>query len=59
LTTLPPILQKQWEENKVVINALEISSTEIRQRIAEKRTLRYLVPDEVINYIETVDFTIT
>lgn len=59
LTTLPPILQKQWEENKVVINALEISSTEIRQRIAEKRTLRYLVPDEVIDYIETVDFTIT
>ena len=31
---------------------LEVSSTEIRQRILQKRSIRYLVPDRVIAYIE-------
>src|SRR5512146_510242 len=33
--------------------ALEISSTDIRRRCAEGKSLRYLMPDVVINYINT------
>lgn len=33
--------------------ALEISSTDIRRRCAEGRSVRYLVPDAVVNYINT------
>ncbi|MFH0934686.1 MAG: nicotinate-nucleotide adenylyltransferase [Pseudomonadota bacterium] len=33
--------------------ALEISSTDIRRRSAEGRSVRYLVPDVVANYIKT------
>lgn len=31
---------------------LSVSSTEIRKRIEEGRSIRYLVPDNVLNYIE-------
>lgn len=33
--------------------ALEISSTDIRRRCAEGKSVRYLMPDVVINYINT------
>jgi nicotinate-nucleotide adenylyltransferase len=33
--------------------ALEISSTDIRRRCAEGKSVRYLVPDAVVNYINT------
>lgn len=33
--------------------ALEISSTDIRRRCAERKSVRYLVPDVVVNYINT------
>ncbi len=33
--------------------ALEISSTDIRRRCAEGKSVRYLMPDGVINYINT------
>ncbi len=33
--------------------ALEISSTDIRRRCAEGKNVRYLVPDGVVNYINT------
>jgi nicotinate-nucleotide adenylyltransferase len=33
--------------------ALEISSTDIRHRCADGRSVRYLVPDAVVNYINT------
>ncbi len=33
--------------------ALEISSTDIRRRSAEGKSVRYLVPDVVANYINT------
>ncbi|HAF45980.1 MAG TPA: nicotinate-nucleotide adenylyltransferase [Gallionellaceae bacterium] len=33
--------------------ALEISSTDIRRRCAEKKSVRYLVPDAVVNHINT------
>jgi nicotinate-nucleotide adenylyltransferase len=37
------------------IPALEVSSTEIRRRVAEGRPIRYLVPDAVANYIHERD----
>jgi nicotinate-nucleotide adenylyltransferase len=33
--------------------ALEISSTDIRRRCADGKSIRYLVPDAVVNYINT------
>ncbi|MCF8179757.1 MAG: nicotinate-nucleotide adenylyltransferase [Sulfuritalea sp.] len=35
------------------ITALEISATEIRRRLAEGLSVRYLVPDTVLDYIES------
>lgn len=35
----------------VVITPIEISSSEVRRRIKEARSIRYLVPDRVRNYI--------
>jgi nicotinate-nucleotide adenylyltransferase len=33
------------------IEGLEISSTQIRKRIRENRSIKYLVPEEVLNYL--------
>lgn len=34
----------------------EISSTDLRQRIKEDKSLRYLIPEKVIDYIKESDF---
>lgn len=36
----------------IAIPALAISSTDLRKRVAEERSIRYLTPDGVIGYIE-------
>jgi len=47
----PPTLEYP---HRVVSNTvLPISSSEIRRRISEGRTVRFLVPDRVLDYIET------
>ena len=34
------------------ITKYEISSTDIRKRVSENKSIKYLVPDDVISYIE-------
>ena len=34
------------------MNGIEMSSTEIRKRILQKKTVQYLVPDAVLEYIK-------
>ncbi|MDH4287042.1 MAG: nicotinate-nucleotide adenylyltransferase, partial [Gallionella sp.] len=36
---------------ELAIPKLEISATLIRSRVAENRTIRYLLPNTVVNYI--------
>lgn len=38
------------------VPALSISSSDIRQRIRERRAVRYLMPEGVVNYIEKCKF---
>ncbi len=49
---LPPIAD--WE--RVEVPRLEVSSTELRARVADGRPLRYLVPDAVLALIESRGF---
>lgn len=65
--TTPPLFQQQYQQRRADISALgeqaggrialltipklEISATDIRQRLAEDRTIRYLLPPRVADYI--------
>lgn len=65
--TTPPTFQQQYQQRRAEISALgeqaggrialltipklEISATDIRQRLAEGRTIRYLLPPSVADYI--------
>jgi len=40
------------KHNSVIMPGIDISSSYIRLRITEKRTVRYFVPDKVIDYIK-------
>lgn len=48
------IMRGKYGNNIFIIDApiFEISSTDIRRRLKDKRTVRYMVPDRVIQYIE-------
>ncbi len=52
------IMRGKYGNNIFIIDApiFEISSTDIRRRIKDKRTVRYMVPDSVIQYIEENGF---
>ncbi len=46
-------LRSRYEADIILLpkRRIDISSTEIRQRIAEKKSIRYMVPEPVRNYI--------
>jgi nicotinate-nucleotide adenylyltransferase len=46
-------LSPGWEAVEVRLPALELSSTELRDMVADGRPIDFLVPDRVINYIAT------
>ena len=46
-----PVRDVPKEVQTVVITPLEVSSEDIRKRLAEGRSIRYLVPEKVRNYI--------
>ncbi|WP_281888344.1 nicotinate-nucleotide adenylyltransferase [Paenibacillus sp. YYML68] len=50
LNTLPPEIQKAV--TLVHMPQIELSSTAIRERVAAGRTVRYMVPDPVLEYME-------
>jgi len=47
-----PVQQVPKEVELVVISEIEVSSSEIRKRLKEGRSIRYLVPDVVREYID-------
>jgi len=46
-----PFKEVPKEVETVVITPIEVSSQDIRKRVKEKRSVRYLVPDQVRDYI--------
>ena len=48
------IIPQELQDRVQLIDApiIELSSTQIRQRLAEGKSVRYYVPDEVLNYID-------
>ncbi|MCA9169906.1 MAG: nicotinate (nicotinamide) nucleotide adenylyltransferase [Planctomycetales bacterium] len=50
---LDPTRRAEVKSLQVSMPLIELSSTEIRQRIAESRSIRYRTPAAVVKYIET------
>lgn len=44
-----------WPAETVAVSRIDVSSTEVRNRMAEGRPIRYLVPDGVLRVIERED----
>ncbi len=49
------VIPEQWRERVTLVDApiIELSSTMVRERLANGQSVRYLVPDNVLEYIET------
>ncbi len=54
LETSAPAAYAEFQKNSHLLEApiVEISSTEIRRRLQQSESIRYLVPDAVLRYIE-------
>lgn len=50
---LPAPWPEQLLANVIRGRSCDVSSTEIRKRVAQKRQIRYLTPDSVVRYIES------
>ena len=48
------VIPDEWQDRVTLVNApiIELSSTQIRERLAQGKSARYYVPDDVLNYIE-------
>ena len=48
------VIPDEWQDRVTMVDApiIELSSTQIRERLAQGKSARYYVPDEVLNYIE-------
>jgi nicotinate-nucleotide adenylyltransferase len=44
--------EARLEYHAVTMNGIEMSSTEIRKRILQGKTVQYLVPDSILRYIK-------
>lgn len=49
----------KWKYHAVTMNDIELSSTEIRKRILMKKTIQFLVPDCVLQYITKKQLSVT
>jgi nicotinate-nucleotide adenylyltransferase len=49
-TALPAL---PWISSRIEVPAVDISATEIRNRVRQGRSIRYWVPDSVAEYIAT------
>jgi len=45
-------IQKKIKEGETTIPSLEISSTDVRERLSQKKSCTHLVPGKVLDYIE-------
>lgn len=50
---LPPLIQKTIEKGKTAITPMEISSTDLREGLSQKKAYTDLIPPKVLDYIHT------
>ena len=48
------VIPDKWQDRVTLVDApiIELSSTQIRERLAQGKSARYYVPDDVLNFIE-------
>ncbi len=51
IPTSDPLLRAAIDKGRVLTRRMDISSSEIRQRISQKRCCRHLLPQKVLDYI--------
>ena len=48
----PTPIDDGFDWTRIDIPELEISSTELRQRVSDRRSIRYLTPEPVVRYVQ-------